>query len=289
MLNDVIPFASCEEHLAQGDIFAISLVAPFPDPEIRIFRTVSGQHGSMVFQPDGERGQVFAYEDLLQVLESLPSTRKLQPFQQNEKGDHEMVVVHAELVACFIIASQTCDVSGIDSQPRPFASILPVVSLRDWLSQERMPIGLSPEESDDVSRWTTIVDYLQTKLGEDLTEFRNDVFALPDKVRSLIDEWSPQRNSPDRQIRNHIRSYIHKAVDNRRLYIYYLPRASDLRVPESIVDFCKLYTVSTNMLEHLKARRIVTIKPPYREQFAQKLAYYLSRVATPTPINPPEV
>ena len=289
MTNDVVPFASCEEHLAQGDIFAVSLVAPFPDPEIRIFRTVSGQHGCVVFQPGGERGQVFAYHDLLKVLESLPPSQRLQPFQQNEEGRHEMVVVHAELVACFVLASQSCDVSGIDSKPKPFASVLPVVSLRDCLAQERLPIGLPPEEFDDVSRWTTIVDYLQAKLGEDLTEFRNDVFVLPDKVRSLIEEWSPQRNSPDRQIRNQIRRWIQEAVDNGKLYIYYLPPASALSVPESVVDFCKLYTLSTSMLEDLKSRRIATIKPPYREQFAQKLAYYLSRVATPTPITPPEI
>lgn len=164
-----------------------------------------------------------------------------------------------------------------------------MVSLGDCLSRQKLPIGLSSEKSNDVARWTTIVDYLQTKLGKDLTEFRNDVFALPNKVRSLIDQWSPGRNSPDRQVRNKIREYIRDTVDNRKLYIYYLPYASALNVPESMVDFCKLYTVSTNMLENLKPHRIATIKTPYREQFAEKLAYYLSRVATPASIAPPEV
>jgi hypothetical protein len=74
-------------------------------------------------------------------------------------------------------------------------------------------------------------------------------------------------------------------IGNNPLYIYYIAPDEDYGVPESYVDFCRVYTVSTNTIGNLKDRRLAVLKTPYREEFAKKFADYYARIAIPYPMR----
>ena len=98
--------------LEQGDIFRTELVAPAADRRQRIFRAADGRHGSVVFEEECE-GRVFARSDLESLLrQSSANELRTRPFVQTPDGHDEMVVVYARLLRYFVIATQTCDISG---------------------------------------------------------------------------------------------------------------------------------------------------------------------------------
>ena len=276
-------FTSCQPHLSQGDIFRIKLLAPFADPEIRIFRSRSGKHGSLVL--DGkEEGLVFSLEDLIDRLEDVPSHQTLLPFHRSVDGQDEMVVVYADLLEYFIIVSQTCDVSGLDHDPKPFACILPFVPLSQYLMHERLPIL-----SDAESAWTTICDYLETTCNVTFGEKRDDPITLAEEVRRVLGEWTPKKGTEEKKIKGRIIDSINKAVDNKKNYLYYLPVSPELKVPEGYIDFLRMYTLQIEILNDLKESRVATVASPYREDLAQNLAIYLSRIALPKALSPPSI
>lgn len=283
------PFEKCAEYLAQGDIFALPLVVPYADHEIRIFRTLSGYHGAKVFETEGQKGHVYDYEELLHTLDKLPQNQRLKPFQRSIEGYDEMVVVYGGLLRYFVVASQTCDISGIDSRPKPYAVILPIIALGDYLGNEKLPIGLNPEDSHDFSKWSTIADYIEAEIQIDLSKERNNPHALVKEIRKIINEWKPGKSSPKEKVWNQIKRCIREILDSKKLYIYYIPHSSELNVPEGYIDFCRWYTLSIDALQNLKEYRIATIRTPYKEHFAQKLANFLSRIAIPTPLMPPKI
>lgn len=287
-VHEPIPYAAVNPHLAQGDIFGLSLVTPLADDEIRILRTETGLHGTHVFA--GEPGRIFGYDDLLETIDALPREELPRPFHNRGGIPLEKVVVFGDLVEYFMIASQTCDVSGIEkNSAKTFAAIVPVIPVSAFLSRERLPIGLSTEDVADETQWSTIVDYLQTQLSEDLSDVRDDAFVLPARIRELLGSWKPPKKTTERQIRGRIVNVLSDTVNPRKNYIYYLPANTDLRVPEAYVDFTRLFSVVTEKLQQLMPQRVCTLATPYREEFASKLGSYLSRIATPVPLTPPNV
>ena len=200
-----------------------------------------------------------------------------------------MVIVYGELLDAFIVASQTCDISGVDSTPKPFASVLPIVTLAGYFSRQKLPIGLPPEEYKDFDKWDTILNYLLKKFPGKLEEISNDPFILPGKVRDILQTWQPPKNSKDREIKNKIKEIINSLSDQRKLYAYYLPACVEMGISEGFIDFCRLYTMPIETLQELLPRRIGTISTPYREHFAAQLANYLSRIALPFPISSPKI
>ena len=282
------PYAASEAFLAQGDIFALTLVGPLADDEIRVLRTESGRHGVRVFQNE-EPGRIYGYEDLIETVSHLPAEERLLPFPRGGNMLPEMVVVHGDLFEYFVMASQTCDVSGVDGQPKPFAAVLPVVSLASFLSREQVPIAVDGDPADDPSKWCTIVDYLQGVLNVDLSGERDDPFTLPHAVRQLVKDWEPAKRSPEITARRRLIEFMNGVVDPKKAYIYYFPADKSLGVPESFVDFTRLYTLLIGKAQELMPERKATLASPYREQFASKLGTYLSRIATPTPLRPPRM
>jgi len=282
------PYVEVNAHLAQGDIYSLRLVAPLADNEVRILRTESGRHGDYAFS--GEPSRIFDHDDLIRTLADLPPDERLLPFSRKGGIPLEYVVVFGDLVDFFMVASQTCDVSGVDGNaPKPFAAIVPVVSLAAYLSRERLPIGLENREDADESKWTTVADYVESALDEDLSEIRDDPFVLPERIRTLVKDWNPPQNSKEQRIRGAIRNVLNKVVDPKKKYIYYLPADQKRGVPESFVDFTRLYSVVTAKLNDLAGDRVCTLATPYREDFSGKLGLYLSRIATPAPLTPPKL
>jgi hypothetical protein len=66
---------------------------------------------------------------------------------------------------------------------------------------------------------------------------------------------------------------------------YFLPRSTELGLPEMIVDLRQLHTVRTDLLLHLcqRGQRQARIQPLYREHLSKHLADTYSRIGLPQP------
>ena len=128
----------------------------------------------------------------------------------------------------------------------------------------------------DEAKWTTIVDYLQGELNEDLSGIRDDAFQLPNRVRELLRNWKPTKKSPRKGHRGKILSTLNDILNPRKSYVYYFPGNADFGIPEGYVDFTRLFSVVTAKLQALSDQRVGTLASPYREEFAAKLGAYLS-------------
>ena len=265
MSEEAAAYTIFGQRLSQGDIYAVPLVAPYADNVIRIFR---GEHlvlGQKAILCNETRGNVYSFEDIsAKLIECGESVEDI--FGENE----EMAVVYADLIEFFIIGSQTCDISGIDSPPKDFAFVLPLVPLSHYLNKEKVHIkcdaGTSLKDG-----YYTIVEILEQEAGASFEGVNNDPYELPERVRSVLEDWSPPKRSMKRKFKNAIREYINKALNNSKKYIYYLPRNYEMAVPDGIADFTRLFTLHTQLLEDLKDYRVATIQTPYKEDFSHKL------------------
>lgn len=149
---------NCQEYLSQGDVFHIDLVAPMADPEKRIFRTIDGRHASVI-KPNGSDGRIFSYDELMSVIQALQPRQRVFPFQKTSDGKSEMVLVYADLLEYFIIISQTCDISGIDSPTKPTCTILPVITLAQYCRGQVSFSYIDPETGQKISQMTSIPEY----------------------------------------------------------------------------------------------------------------------------------
>lgn len=278
----MVPFSNCTDYLAQGDIYAMPLIAPYADKEIRIFRGSNGEPGFKVLESDDIEGCVFEYSELIDFLQKQPRESTIFPFEDNSGYPNELAVVSADLLEFYVIVSQTCDISGVDSVPKPFASILPIVSIASILKKNKINVQNNSQEDER----PTVPQYLERAIpGVDFSTLKNDPYEFPDAVYRAVEGWQPAEKKA-RVIRNQTKNFINKIRENNREYFYYLPCSREYAVPEGFVDFCRLYTLPTETLNDLKEFRVSSISSPYKEQFAQKFSLYLSRIATPTPIDP---
>ncbi len=118
-----------QDHLQQGDIFRVQIVAPDADQTQRIFRSRDGRHGSIVFDERCE-ARIFSRTELEDLLANTVRTvLHTDPFRKTPDASEEMVVVFARLMRYFVLVSNTCDISGLDGEPTLHATILRVRTL----------------------------------------------------------------------------------------------------------------------------------------------------------------
>ncbi len=276
-------YATPDKHLQQGDIFRIPIVSPIADEKERIFRSRDGRHGSVVFEEMCE-ARVFGLGELVSLLDDTRERTALhtEPFSPTEDGQEEMVVVFARLFRHFVIASQTCDISGLDDRrPLPWAAILPVTTLAERCRKERLPFK---GETDCV----TIHEYVVKHSGRaDEFESLND-FDYGVALRAVVTEWIKSKPpkvvlTNAQQIRKFLLEYHKKG------YLVSLPVDAELGLPESVVDFSSIFTVPTAKLEAIRNYRFARIAGRYREGFSQQFGSFFSRVALPRPMTPDDV
>jgi hypothetical protein len=284
--NCIGHIANCQKYLTQGDIFKFDLVAPIADLEKRIFRTIDGKHSSLI-NSDGSNGRIFAYDELLAAIEDLPIQERLPPFQKTTDGKYERVLVYAELLKYFIILSQTCDISGVDSSPNPICTVVPIVTIGQYC-QNQLPFSYEdPEIRQKVFQTISIADYVSEKFDPEFKSKVSDEFTFPDYLRENLKTWQDKaKKKPQKSaFLGTIRNALKLIVENKPLSIYYIAPDKEHNVPESYVDFCRVYIVSTNVIQDIRDKRIATLSVLYREEFAKKFANYYERIATPQPMR----
>ncbi len=271
-------YTSPGEVLEQGDIFKVDLVAPAADEVQRIFRSKDGRHGGVVFEENCD-GMVFSRSQLDNLLESIPLTPfHTKPFYKTPDGHEEMVVVFSRLFRYFIIATQTCDVCGIDKEPFEWATVLPVITLADFCKTE-------PLIFESTHRTITIHQFISEHSEESgKLEATNDLdYGMT--IRQIVENCANSaHNKRVRKDSKFLKKYLNRYY--KTIYMFLLPADSNFALPESYVDFTSAFTVPTSKLLAIKDLRFVKIADPYRVDFAQKFGTFFSRVALPKPIKP---
>ena len=266
------------EALEQGDIFRVDLVGPAADEVQRIFRTRDGRHGSVVFEENCD-ATVFTRGELEALLETASRTPlHTDPFHRTQDGQEEMVVVFSRLFRYFMIATQTCDICGIDKAAVEWATILPVIPLADFCKNELLPFT-------SIDKPITIHEFVRKQCEEDgRLDTAGDIEyarVLRDIVQSLVGSVLNKRVKQDvGYVRNYLRDYY------KKIYMFLLPADPKFQLPESYVDFTSAFTVPTSKLLAIRTVRFAKINDPYRIDFAQKFGAFFARVALPKPMRP---
>jgi hypothetical protein len=234
----------------------------------------------------GTPGKVFRPEELHAVLSSLPEAEQVPPFEITPDGVYELVLVYADLAQYVIIASQTCDISGLDHPPAPTCVLLPFVTLAEFCRRPWVPFTFQdPQTQQERTLMIRISHYLTEHCPHFAGADKLDDQAFPDFLRRELQHWQPPKQAETTQFRGQLRQILNDIVTNRPLYLYYMAPAPHREVPEGYVDLTRSYTVATAQVEKLKAQRIASLRTPYREQFAEKMARYYARIATPVPMR----
>ena len=269
-------------HLEQGDIFRIELVAPMADRQQRIFRTTDGRHGSVVFEGSCG-GRVFSRGDLESLLNrSSPDALRTQPFVQTPDGHAEMVVVYARLLRYFVIATQTCDISGEEGgrSPLDWACVLPFIPLADMCKYESLEV---PGHNEPM----TVHEYVSTNCDPNgILENVSDA-EYGKTMRQLIKKWLETATKKNKQGIGAVRKLLNDP--DSKGFLFYLRADIGLQMPEGVVDFTAIFTVPREDLENLQQLRIARIGPAHREKFSQAFGNFFSRIATLEQIKPDKV
>jgi hypothetical protein len=273
----------CQDHLSQGDIFLLDLVAPMADPDIRIFRTEDGTHLNIADEIDG-RIRVFTPDELTATIRDLSPDQRRPPFHNSIDGIREMVLVYADLLKYFMIISQTCDISGVDSDPKPTCSIIPITTLAQFCQQECLPLQYrDPATRKSKTEVVNITDYFAESFDPSFRHMVLDDSGFPEYLRQNIKTWQKGagKNGAKQVFLSKIRNALRDITQNRRLYSYYIKEDKDHEIPECFADFLRIYTIRIEVIQSTKDARIGMVTPPFRDQLVQKFAHYYQRIATP--------
>jgi len=272
-------YSEPQDYLSQGDIFKIDIVGPIADEVKRIFRTTDGQHGSVFFEGNSE-AKIFSQEDLLNFLGNISRTDlHTDPFTNTQDGQAEMVVVPAELFEYFIIATNTCDISGIDRPAQPTTTILPVITLARMCKRTKLP---SLRSSDTpISIHSFIIKYCPDGHRLESTNELDYSKVARLTIKGLIESNPSTKLLEDsRRIKNFLRVYYDKG------YMFSLPQSPKYNLPESYVDFTTVLTVPTNKVLSIQQFRFVRISERYCDNFARKFGDFFSRLAFRVEMRP---
>lgn len=271
--NEIEFYTEVKEYLQQADIFRVDVVSPIADTQKRIFRTADGCHGSLYFEGTAQ-ARVFSEEDLtakLSIQERGPYHSA--PFCQIADGSNELVVVEAKKIKYFVIASQTCDISGKDKKALPFATLLPIITLYDVCRTETLPF--------DKTESYTIHDFLLSHCDgtEELNLCNEYTYGckIKELVRALL-QSGLNKNLAEKVSR--IKNFINQGFANS-IFTYLLQENQEKQIPESYIDFSVICTVPTPKLEALKPHRLCRLQETYHMSFIKQFATFFERVAEP--------
>jgi hypothetical protein len=275
--NDVHFYVTPNEYLRQGDIFRIEIVSPTPDLRQRIFRSNDGRHGSVVFEEKCP-GRIFGREELSELLQQSHRTElHTEPFYPTHDGQEELVVVEARLYQYFIIASQTCDVSGKDGRGLPWTTIFPINTLAEHCRGTKLPFGSIGS--------MTIHEFICKNYQESAElEIANEAdYGMA--IRTIIDDW--RKSGIKSELKSNV-GRIKNILDDycKEGYLYYLTDNVSYEIPEGSVDFTATYCIPRCNLEKIKHCRLARLNDEYCLELAQSLASLFERAATPKPMKP---
>lgn len=267
-------------YLQQGDVFRIPTVVPFADTDIRLLRGADGTHGAQLLRSVNDADfEVLTDVELATKLAAVPRRTDWQvsAFASPPSNEHELVVVPARLSLMFVVASQSCDISGHDKKAKGDCVILPVRSLADLCRTELLPFQIGKQQVS-----STIEDLLVDRVKDDWLRSQSDL-EYDTAIRLVVDEWTPV-SSDDKTLKGRIKNVIN--TEQSRGYLFWLKESTRPPMPTCAIDSTAMYTIPVSLLTSRLESRLSSIAPVYREQFARWVAERLGRVGTLEPISP---
>jgi len=282
MMNNTDSFyTTVEPYLQQSDIFRLDIIAPVADTEKRIFRTHDCQHGSVYFEGKTQ-AKIFSEEELSESLSLItPKTEwHISPFTKTKDGQEEMVVAAARRFRYFILASQSCDISGKDKPPLSWGTILPIVTVECMCKEEKLPFKGTSESC-------SIHDYIVESCDDGTVLQNTNEFNYGSVIRSKLPDWIKESTGKKKERLQQIKNFINNF--SKKNFVHSVPENSHIKLPESYIDFTMICIVPTSKLEGIKEHRIARLSVLYDVQFGQNFGSFFSRVATRRPMVPPDI
>jgi len=257
-------FAACTDHLCQGDVFSLDAL---------------GAHSGLEFD-------VLRKKDKTALLGGFADVEYF-PFSAIKEtvAASETLRLAVTRIRRFIIATQTCDVAGIDHEAIKFCTIAKIVSLGEFLS-DPVPLEITDKDKGKVQVMVQLKDIAEKMKPEDCAKVQgaiDDELAIPNVLRQLLPTY--RKGKPEDVLVAYtakLTGFLNNVVLRKNGHVWYLPEDKGMKIPESFVDFSCLYAVPTTELQEARASRLATIASPYRELFAQDLGLRFSRVAVET-------
>ena len=220
-------------------------------------------------------GRVFDRAELEETLDRVTSPTPLHtgPFRPTPDGQPELAVVFAGFSEHFVIATQTCDVSGHDKREFPYAMILPARTIMEICQTEQIDL-------QGRNQPITIENYLIERTGDVTIASVADATRYSEKLKEVLATWTPTENA-DKANQRLIANFLNK-IRRTAAHLYDLPADDRFHVPELMVDFCTTYTVATRQLANFASGRVARIGDPYRYDFRARFCRpHLTNCHTP--------
>jgi hypothetical protein len=194
----------------------------------------------------------------------------------------EIVSCQVEHLSFFVLASQTCDVAGIDHPAWPTCLVLKMITICDFVNGATLPFKWQ-ESVEDIHLGNFLQENLDVGDGTKLKELCTQQFEYPGALRDVFKEWKPKSNSKAQLFKSKLQSFLKDITDNKEGRTYYFPADAELKIPEAFVELDAIFPVNTEDLVKAKGARIATLVSPYKEEFSNRLGTRFSRVAVPVP------
>ena len=286
------PLVSNEIFLQQGDIFKLDIITPVAGDDMRLFRKNNAEHGSRIFSTVGSLGKIFTPEEVTEIISTNGKTTPYHtdPFEEDPDGIKEFVVTQATLTRRFIVASQTCDISGVDKPSElHFAMVLPVSTFRDLCVLTFIPLLAGTESTKENGPYvnSTAHNFL-VQHCDDCTNIQN---ASDLEYRShfidTLNKWSPPKKSYLHTNKSLIKNVLGK-ITKKQMY-FTINETPNLSEPMMVADLSQTFMLPIACLENQSDCRIGTLHHDLRSSFSQKFANLISRIAVPKGMQPKSI
>jgi len=254
-----------QEHLSQGDVFCCRLLGTYGGTGLMIVRQMNGDPPPEKFSSASELKFVRASDHF-----------------QHARG-HEIVSCQVEHLRFFVVASQTCDIAGVDHPPWPTCLVIKMISICDFVNGATLPLKTDTGGVETIHLARFLHEHLDGKYATKLKELCEHQFEYPGALRDALKGWKPDNNSKPQRFKTKLQSFLKDITDNKEGRTYYFPGDPKFKIPEAFVELDAIFPVNTQDLAGAKGARIASLANPYKEEFSNRLGNRFSRVAVPVP------
>jgi len=272
-MADVAPiplYSVPEKHLSQGDIFRCHILGPYGGTSLTILREDSGKRP----------GEQFTSVGGVQFVKAADISQ--YPIAQ------EIVSCQVDHLSHFILASQTCDVAGVNHPALPTCLVLKITTFCDFVNGGELPFKWQ-EGENSIIKQIALNEFLLANLDEKgataIKTASDNQSAYPGALRTALKAWKPKANSNEQTFKSKLQNFLTDITNNKEGRTYYLPGDEKFNIPESFVDLSAVFPVNTEDIQGAIGSRLATLGNPYKEEFSQRLGDRFSRVAVPVPVR----
>lgn len=255
----------CKGYLQQGDIFKLKLVGTHSVADPRIVRRADGKKITFERTPTVP-------------VSEFPIKMGLLPEKSQEYLKTRFLTMRY-----FVIASQNCDISGLDRPANKNCVILPYVSYPNMFRERVFPYRKQKKGGGDEVLEINVRQFIKERLwtgsSNDFEICAEDDFKWMDLVQNLLK--TEVSNKDDNEIRKRLKNMANADWLKNKGIAYQINGNKTLSVPPGYIDLENVFSIETGELLTNINERLGALKDLHREAFGQSFGARFSRVATP--------